>query len=74
MQEGEKRRRGILFCFKLEILEQYGEEGKIIELRTYQTVYGDWKYTIDDGQIHLTGPDYLMISTLESYMKDESVL
>ena len=37
---------------------------------TYQTVYGDWKYaTIDDGQIHLTGSDYLMIGTLESYMK-----
>ena len=25
--------------------------------------------TIDDGQIHLTGSDYLMIGTLESYMK-----
>ena len=33
-------------------------------------MYGDWKYaTIDDGQIHLTGSDYLMIGTLESYMK-----
>ncbi len=58
-----------------EILEQYREEGKIIELRTYQTVYGDWKYaTIDDGQIHLTGSDYLMIGTLESLYEDESVL
>ena len=58
-----------------EILEQYGEEGKIIELRTYQTVYGDWKYaTIDDGQIHLTGSDYLMIGTLESYMKMKRIM
>ena len=43
---------------------------KIIELRTYQTVYGDWKYaTIDDGQINLDENDYLMIGTLESYIK-----
>ena len=69
MREGEKN--GVEYYFvSNEILEQYGEEGKIIELRTYQTVYGDWKYaTIDDGQIHLTGSDYLMIGTLESYMK-----
>ena len=69
MREGEKD--GVEYYFvSNEILEQYGEEGKIIELRTYQTVYGDWKYaTIDDGQIHLTGSDYLMIGTLESYMK-----
>ena len=53
-----------------EILEKYREEGKIIELRTYQTVYGDWKYaTIDDGQINLDENDYLMIGTLESYIK-----
>ena len=69
MREGEKD--GVEYYFvSNEILEQYGEEGKIIELRTYQTVYGDWKYaTIDDGQIHLSGSDYLMIGTLESYMK-----
>ena len=69
MREGEKD-GGEYYFVSNEILEQYGEEGKIIELRTYQTVYGDWKYaTIDDGQIHLTGSDYLMIGTLESYMK-----
>ena len=69
MREGEKD--GVEYYFVTdEILEKYREEGKIIELRTYQTVYGDWKYaTIDDGQIHLPGSDYLMIGTLESYMK-----
>ena len=67
MREGEKD--GVEYYFvSNEILEQYGEEGKIIELRTYQTVYGDWKYaTIDDGQIDLSGTDYLVIGTLESY-------
>ena len=69
MREGEKD--GVEYYFVSNgILEQYGEEGKIIELRTYQTVYGDWKYaTIDDGQINLDENDYLMIGTLESYIK-----
>lgn len=27
---------------------------KVIEMRTYNTVYGEWKYfTVDDGQIRL---------------------
>ena len=72
MREGEKD--GVEYYFVTdEILEKYREEGKIIELRTYQTVYGDWKYaTIDDGQINLDENDYLMIGTLESYQKDFS--
>lgn len=72
MREGEKD--GVEYYFvSNEILEKYEEEGKIIELRTYQTVYGDWKYaTIDDGQINLFGTDYLMIGTLESYMKTKA--
>ena len=42
MREGEKD--GVEYYFVTdEILEKYREEGKIIELRTYQTVYGDWK-------------------------------
>ena len=72
MREGEKD--GVEYYFvSNEILEKYEEEGKIIELRTYQTVYGDWKYaTIDDGQIDLSEADYLMIGTLESYMKTKA--
>ena len=69
MREGEKN--GVEYYFVTdEILEKYDKSGKMIELRTYQTVYGDWKYaTIDDGQINLDEEDYLMIGTLESYMK-----
>ena len=72
MREGEKD--GVEYYFvSNEILEKYEEESKIIELRTYQTVYGDWKYaTIDDGQIDLSEADYLMIGTLESYMKTKA--
>ena len=72
MREGEKD--GVEYYFVTdEILEKYREEGKIIELRTYQTVYGDWKYaTIDDGQMNLDDSDYLMIGTLESYCKTKA--
>lgn len=68
-REGE--RDGVEYYFiSDEAMEEYGNKGKIIELRTYHTVYGDWKYaTIDDGQIHLDHEDYLMIGTLESYRK-----
>ena len=46
------------------------EDGKIIELRTYDTVHGIWKYfTVDDGQISLENHNYLMIATLEAYEK-----
>ena len=67
MREGEKD--GVEYYFVTdEILEKYREEGKIIELRTYQTVYGDWKYaTIDDGQIDLEKSNYIAIVTLEAY-------
>lgn len=56
-----------------EILTQFEEDGKIIEKRTYDTVYGQWKYaTIDDGQMNLNHSDYLVIGTLESYSKMKS--
>ena len=46
------------------------EEGTIIELRSYDTVHGVWKYfTVDDGQISLENHNYLMIATLEAYEK-----
>ncbi|MGN0480412.1 MAG: guanylate kinase [Lachnospiraceae bacterium] len=43
--------------------------GKVIEMRTYQTVYGPWRYfTADDGQINLkSGERYIVIGTLEAY-------
>lgn len=50
---------------RLLLLEQ---KRKVIEKRTYQTLYGPWSYaTVDDGQIDLTCNDYLMMGTLESY-------
>lgn len=50
---------------QLEALEQ---EGKIIELRAYNTVHGIWKYfTVNDHQLDLSENNYLIIGTLESY-------
>jgi len=45
-------------------------EGRIIELRAYQTVHGVWKYfTLDDGQIDINQGKYIVIGTLEAYEK-----
>jgi len=53
--------------------ERLYREGKIIEKRSYDTVYGKWDYfTVDDGQIEISkGVDksYIVIATLESFSK-----
>ena len=67
IREGEQE--GIEYHFVTdEELERFEKAGKIIEERTYDNVYGAWKYaTIEDGQINLAAYDYLVIGTLESY-------
>ena len=69
IREGEQE--GIEYHFVTdEELERFEKAGKIIEERTYDTVYGAWKYaTIEDGQINLAAGDYLLIGTLETYEK-----
>ena len=53
-----------------DVLREFENEGRLIELRSYKTVYGDWSYaTVDDGQIDLDRGDYLIPGTLESYDK-----
>lgn len=42
--------------------------GKVIESRTYNTVYGPWVYfTANDGKMDLENNNYLSIGTPESY-------
>lgn len=67
IREGETD--GVEYFFVPEdTLNKYEDEGKVIELRAYQTVHGIWKYaTVDDGQVDLLASDYLVIGTLESY-------
>lgn len=70
IREGETD--GVEYFFTSpEKLEQFKNSGKIVELRTYETVMGPWSYfTMDDGQFDIHGEgDCLMIGTLESYEK-----
>ena len=69
MREGEKDGVEYFFCDE-EKVSSLEEQGKIIELRAYNTVHGIWKYfTVNDSQIDLTKQDYLLIGTLEAYVK-----
>lgn len=53
-----------------ERADELEEQGLVIEMRSYNTVHGVWKYfTVLDGQVNLEQNDYLMIGTLESYAK-----
>lgn len=68
MRQGEQE--GVEYHFTSEErLSELTAQGKVIEVRAYDTVYGIWKYfTVDDGQIDLTSHDYLVIGTLEVYL------
>lgn len=66
IRDGEKN--GIEYFFvDQERLEEMQKEGRIIEVRSYDTKCGVWMYfTADDGQIDLDKYSYLMIGTLVS--------
>lgn len=58
------------YFYTKEALRELEQQGKIIELRSYDTIHGIWKYfTADDNQIHLEQHNYLIIGTLASYEK-----
>lgn len=49
---------------------QMWDDQKIIESRTYQTVNGPWHYfTANDGQVDLSESSFIIIGTLEAYVK-----
>lgn len=67
IREGEENGREYYFCTEEEV-EALAEQGKIIELRAYNTVQGIWKYfTANDGQFELADNSYLLIGTLDTY-------
>lgn len=69
IREGEKEGETYFFCDENKVKE-LEELGRVIELRAYDTVYGIWKYfTVDDGQFDLEKGSYLLIGTLETYIK-----
>lgn len=69
IRAGEKE--GMEYHFVTDdVLDEFDRKGKIIEMRAYQTVHGTWRYaTVEDGQIDLSGQSYLMIGTLEAFLR-----
>lgn len=69
IRDGEQD--GVEYYFTDEArLKELERQGKVIECRTYDTVFGPWSYfTADDGQINLEEKSYIMIGTLDSYEK-----
>lgn len=69
IRDGEEN--GVQYYFTDDSkLQEFKEEGKLIEARAYHTVHGIWTYfTADDGQVDLLDGNYLGIGTLESYQK-----
>ncbi len=65
----EKEREGVQYFFCDEDrYEELKKDRKIIEERTYNTVYGPWHYfTVDDGQIDLSKGNYLIIGSIEMF-------
>ena len=52
---------------QLAVMQQ---QGKVIELRTYQTVFGPWHYFTADGDtVDMEQNHYIALGTLESYEK-----
>lgn len=69
MRAGEIDGVEYYFCDEKR-LTQLQEDGAVIELRTYNTVHGKWHYfTVKDHQFEDEKQDYLLIGTLESYLK-----
>lgn len=69
IREGEQNGVEYFFVGEEELCKLEAE-GKVIELREYNTVHGIWKYfTANDEQIDLANNNYLVIGTLESYNK-----
>ena len=69
IREGEEEGREYHFCTE-EDVQKLDAEGRIVELRSYNTVYGVWKYfTVSDENIRLDQENYLLIGTLEAYIK-----
>ena len=69
IRDGEEEGREYHFVTPAEV-EVFREEGRIIELREYQTVHGPWQYMmVDDGTIDLDAQDYAAVGTVASYAK-----
>ncbi len=68
IRDGEEEGREYHFITN-ERAEELEAEGKIIEMRAYNTIYGIWKYMlVDDGQVALETSNYSAVGTVASYV------
>lgn len=67
IREGEQE--GVEYHFvSEETLQRLEEEGRVVELRAYDTVCGVWKYfTVCEEHMNLEKESYAVIGTLESW-------
>ena len=69
IREGEAEGENYYFVDE-SVFCRMAAEGKIIEDRAYNTVDGLWRYfTADDGQIDFSKGYFIIIGTLEAYVK-----
>ena len=53
-----------------EVMQTMCEKGQVIECRTYETCLGRWHYfTADSQDVNLSENNYIMIGTIESFLK-----
>jgi guanylate kinase len=68
IREGEKN--GVEYFFYTQ--EQFQEllrSGRIVECRSYDTIHGIWNYFTVATKLDVANKDYLIINTLEAYVK-----
>ena len=69
IREGECDGKEYYF-YTNEAYEQLHADGKIIECRAYDTIYGIWNYfTVAREELDVDAQDYLTINTLEAYLQ-----
>lgn len=69
VRDGEVQGKQYFFVDEEEF-QKLKKTGRVIEDRGYNTCHGLWRYfTVDDGRIDLGNHDYIIIGTLESYVK-----
>ncbi|MDD3121943.1 MAG: hypothetical protein PHC62_00340 [Candidatus Izemoplasmatales bacterium] len=66
MRDGEKEGKDYFFVTQEQFREDKDSD-KILELRSYSTIYGDWSYYTSKDAINLENHSYMGIGTLISY-------
>lgn len=72
IRKGEKNGEEYFFISEADV-QEFQKQNKIIEMRTYHTCLGDWKYlTVKDHQMDDNNGSFLVIGTPEAYLSIRS--